>query len=68
MLLLDGLNEVPPEFQMQIGDCLRSLLAYSHHILISCRERDYDKSLRQDTATFALEPPDEAQIADYLGP
>jgi TIR domain/HEAT repeats/NACHT domain len=46
LFLLDGMNEVAPEFYMALRAALIDLLSSPHRIVISCRERDYDASLR----------------------
>jgi len=66
LLLLDGLNEVRPEFQTALRSALDALLRTPHHIVISCRERDYDASLRDDAAAFVLQGLQEDEIRDYL--
>jgi len=66
LLLLDGLNEVRPEFRIAARGALQALLNYPHRIVISCRERDYDESLRQHAAAFVLQGLQENEIRGYL--
>jgi HEAT repeat protein len=66
LLLLDGLNEVRPEFQTALRGALEALLCTPHHIVISCRERDYDASLRDDAAAFVLQGLQGDEIRNYL--
>ncbi|MBC8248310.1 MAG: HEAT repeat domain-containing protein [Anaerolineales bacterium] len=65
LLLLDGLNEVRLEFHTAVRGALQALLNSPHCIVISCRERDYDASLR-DCAAFVLQGLQEDEIGDYL--
>jgi hypothetical protein len=66
LLLLDGLNEVRPEFHTALHGALDALLRTPHHIVISCRERDYDASLRDNAAAFVLQGLQEDEIRNYL--
>jgi hypothetical protein len=66
LLLLDGLNEVRPEFQTALRGALTALLRTPHHIVITCRERDYDASLRDYAAAFVLQGLQEDEIRDHL--
>ena len=66
LLLLDGLNEVPPEFHVEIRQQLEALFHYPQRILLSCRERDYDDSLRDRAAAFLLQGLQEEEIESYL--
>jgi hypothetical protein len=66
LILLDGLNEVRPEFYTTVRGALKTLLDSPHHIIISCRERDYDESLRKYAAAFVLQGLQQGEIRGYL--
>jgi HEAT repeat protein len=66
LLLVDGLNEVRPEFHTAIRGALNALLHTPQRIVISCRERDYDASLRDNAAAFVLQGLQADEISDYL--
>ncbi len=66
LLLLDGLNEVRPEHHTAARGALDALLNSPHRVVISCRERDYDASLRDRAAAFVLRGLQEDEIQDYL--
>jgi HEAT repeat protein len=66
LLLLDGLNEVRPEFHTPVRGALQALLNSPHRVVISCRERDYDESLRDRAAPFVLRRLQADEIRDYL--
>ncbi|MCS6909794.1 MAG: NACHT domain-containing protein, partial [Anaerolineales bacterium] len=66
LVLLDGLNEVRPEFQTAARGALEALLNSAHPVVISCRERDYDAGLRERAAAYVLQGLGEADIRDYL--
>jgi hypothetical protein len=66
LLLLDGLNEVRPEFHTPMRGALQALLNSPHRVVISCRERDYDESLRDCSAAFALQGLQLDEICKYL--
>lgn len=66
LLLFDGLNEVRPEFQDSVRESLKSVLKSAHSVVISCREHDYDSSLREYTSAFVLQRLQEFEIRGYL--
>lgn len=66
LLLLDGLNEVRPEFHTPVRGALQALLNSPHLIVVSCREHDYDESLRDRAAAFVLQGLQENEIRNYL--
>jgi hypothetical protein len=66
LILLDGLNEVRPEFHLLVRGSVYSLLNSPHSIVVSCRERDYDSSLRERASAFILQGLQQKEIWDYL--
>lgn len=66
LFLLDGLNEVRPEFHTEIRGLLQSVLSYPHKVVISCRERDYDQSLYHQATAFVLQGLQTDEIRKYL--
>jgi hypothetical protein len=66
LLLLDGLNEVAPAHRVSALDALKGLLSYPHRVLVSCREQDYNESLREYALAFALQGLQGNEIWDYL--
>ncbi|MBM4430230.1 MAG: NACHT domain-containing protein [Chloroflexi bacterium] len=66
LLILDGLNEVAPDQRMNALNALEGLLGYPHRLLVSCREQDYDESLREHAFAFVLQGLQEDEIRGYL--
>lgn len=66
LLLLDGLNEVRPEYHLAVRGAISRLLNSRHHIVISCRERDYDSSLGDQIPAFVLQGLDGHQARNYF--
>jgi HEAT repeat protein len=66
LLLLDGLNEVNPEYHTLIRDLVQKLFSYKHKFVVACRERDYDSSLRESASAFKLQPLQHNEIQTYL--
>ena len=66
LLLLDGLNEVRPEHHTAVRGALEAMLNSPHRIVISCRERDYDASLREHVTAFVIQELQWDRIGDYL--
>jgi HEAT repeat protein len=66
LLLIDGLNEVRPEFHTAARSALQALLNSPHSAVISCRERDYDWSMQNYTEAFKLAPLQKEEIISFL--
>lgn len=66
LLLLDGLNEVRPELYTTVRGLIHTALNSRHHVVIACRERDYDHSLGDQALAFALERLRQSNIRYYL--
>lgn len=66
LLLLDGLNEVRPEFHVQIREAIQTLLKSQNRIVISCREREYDESLQHSANAYVLQGLGGDDIVKYL--
>lgn len=66
LLLLDGLDEVPPQFHLKIRTALKGLLNYPHRFVVSCRIADYDGSLQNHVALFVLQELQPEEIESYL--
>jgi HEAT repeat protein len=55
LLLIDGLNEVRPEYHTLVRNVIGTLLNSTHNVIVSCRERDYDWSMPCNAAPFTLQ-------------
>jgi HEAT repeat protein len=66
LLLVDGLNEVRPEFHTAARNALEVMLNSPHSTVISCRERDYDRSMQHYTEAYELVPLQEDEIISFL--
>jgi HEAT repeat protein len=66
LLLFDGLNEVRPEHYTKVRHLLKAFITSQHHIVITCRESDYDESLDGRTTVLVLTPLGLNDIYDYL--
>lgn len=66
LLLLDGLNEVRTEYHTAVRGAIDALFKLPHHVVVSCRERDYDESLKEQAATFVLQGLRVDEIRAYL--
>jgi hypothetical protein len=54
LILLDGLNEVRPEYRISLLGAIQGLFSYPHSIVVSCRRHDYDDSLRNYAPVYVL--------------
>jgi hypothetical protein len=66
LFLLDGLDEVPAQFHVDVRKALRNLLHYHHRFVISCRTADYDQSLGDHVAPYVLQGLAPDQISAHL--
>lgn len=66
LLLIDGLNEVRPEFHISVRNALQATLNSPHSTVISCRERDYDWSMHHYTKAFKLKGLGKDNIISFL--
>ncbi len=66
LLLLDGLNEVHPDYRTAAVAALKGLLAGPHQVVVSCRERDYSAELQALAPAYTLQPLSEEEIRNYL--
>ncbi|HEX7315154.1 MAG TPA: HEAT repeat domain-containing protein [Pyrinomonadaceae bacterium] len=66
LLLLDGLNEVRPDFHTEVRGLLQPWLGSAHRVVVACRERDYDYSLRDHAPAYVLQGLQENEIREYL--
>ncbi len=66
LLLVDGLNEVRPEFHTAARNALQAVLNSPHSTVISCRERDYDWSMQHYSEAFKLAPLQKDEIINFL--
>jgi HEAT repeat protein len=66
LLLIDGLNEVRPEFHTPVRNVIRDLFNSPHAVIVTCRERDYDGSMPCNAASFTLEGLQKAEIVKLL--
>ena len=67
LLLFDGLNEVGERHHVAVRGALRSVLRYPHAVVVSCREHDYDRSLRELAVAHCLHPLPDGAIKTFLG-
>jgi HEAT repeat protein len=65
-LLIDGLNEVRDELYTALQGMLRPAMNSPYRMVISCRERDYDKSFRHEAPAFVLDRLTEKEIQQYV--
>ncbi|HEX8115832.1 MAG TPA: HEAT repeat domain-containing protein, partial [Pyrinomonadaceae bacterium] len=66
LLLVDGLNEVRPDFHTEVRGLLQPWLGSAHRVVVACRERDYDYSLRDEAPAYVLQGLQEGEIREYL--
>jgi|GEM_PF-1836294 len=65
-LLLDGINEVRDEHRLKVIGLILALLRSPHRTIVSCREHDYDQSLRDLAPAFVLQELQPDEILSYL--
>jgi formylglycine-generating enzyme required for sulfatase activity len=68
VLLLDGLNEIPPSQRVLKTAQVRKIAEDERYraVLVSCRERDFDADYRLPFDTLTLQPLSPAQIHRFL--
>lgn len=64
--LLDGINEVREEHHLKLIGLILALLRSPHRAIVSCREQDYDESLRNLAPAFVLQELQPDDILNYL--
>jgi Trypsin-like peptidase domain len=66
LILLDAMDELPPDRYDAASGAFRSLLNLPHRMVISCRTADYDQSLSRSARTCMLMPWEGEEITNYL--
>jgi hypothetical protein len=66
LFLIDGLNEVRPEFYTPVRSLLKAIFNSPHAIIVSCRERDYDECFKDHAVAFTLQGLHSSEIEGFL--
>jgi hypothetical protein len=66
IFLLDGLDEVKPEFHEKVRQAIKGVLAYHHRCVISCRITGYESIFDGEAVPYVLEELAPGDIQNYL--